>query len=240
MEPADLVVTLVAAYRPQVERRLAAAGIDPPSGIHEALVDGEIWLREALEDLLASPFARQSRGPLEVFQEAMRFPTEVLSSAGVPEVPRDPAAAAALPGDRYHLAPASSRDLGEEVWQAHLSWGMRKARAVVRPAVGLLSDDLMDRERIERAVKQSGYRLESWRASPQPGDRLPSVAFADLAHPDVDETIRLLAGSGVRVIAFGPHVDDLAMVRARALGAADALARSRFFGAIPDLLPDIV
>jgi len=39
------------------------------------------------------------------------------------------------------------------------------------------------------------------------------------------------------VVAFGPHVDDLALVRAGALGADRALPRSRFFKGIADLLP---
>ena len=39
------------------------------------------------------------------------------------------------------------------------------------------------------------------------------------------------------VEAFGPHVDDLALVRARTLGAADALTRSAFFRNLARLLP---
>ena len=35
-----------------------------------------------------------------------------------------------LAANVYDLAPASSRDLGEEVWAAHLQWGARKAAAL--------------------------------------------------------------------------------------------------------------
>ena len=170
----------------------------------------------------------------------MRFPTEALRAAGVRGVPRDPVAVSALPGDLYDLAPASSQDLGEEAWQVHVAWAMQKAQSVVRPAVGLLSTDLMDSARIEQAAGEAGYRVETWRGLPTLGERRPSIAFIDLTHADADDAIRLLADAGVRVVAFGPHVDDLAMIRARSLGAADALARPRFFRTIPELLPESV
>ena len=43
---------------------------------------------------------------------------------------RDEVTVNALPGDRYGLAPASSRELGDEVWEAHLRWGAAKAAAL--------------------------------------------------------------------------------------------------------------
>ncbi|MDX1449483.1 MAG: hypothetical protein R3246_10535 [Acidimicrobiia bacterium] len=124
----ELAEALVFAYRPHVERRLAERGLT--IDVSPAIDAGEQWLAEALADLLDRPFSEQSRGPLEVFQEAMRFPTAALSDAGVEPVDRDEVTANALPGDVYDLAPASSRDLGEEVWRAHLLWGARKARAL--------------------------------------------------------------------------------------------------------------
>ena len=77
--------------------------------------------------LLSLPFHRQSRGPLELFQDAVRFPTAVLQEAGVAAVPGTRPPATALPGDLYDLAPASSQELGEDVWGAHLAWGAAKA-----------------------------------------------------------------------------------------------------------------
>lgn len=117
----------VAAYRPFVIGRLAARGIDVPT---EALVDGESWLAAELEALLAQPFEEQRRGPLELFQAAMRQPTDALRALGVVPVSRNTVAEAALPGDVYDLAPASSQDLGEAAWHAHLEWGAAKARAI--------------------------------------------------------------------------------------------------------------
>lgn len=125
-----LAAAFVAAYRPHVMRLVAERGWDPVEGLAASLYDGERWLRVELETLLALPFAEQTRGPLEVFQEAVRFPTEALVASGVPPAPRDVVAEHALPGDFYDLAPASSRDLGEQVWVAHLTWGARKAAAL--------------------------------------------------------------------------------------------------------------
>jgi hypothetical protein len=121
---------LVDAYRPYLAGVLIERGWDGVAGIGQAIADGEHWLGDALDDLLDRTFADQTRGPLEVFQEAMRFPTEALATADVPRPPRDEVTANALPGDVYDLAPASTRDLGEAVWHAHLQWGAAKAAAL--------------------------------------------------------------------------------------------------------------
>lgn len=136
----SLRILLVGAYPAVVRRRLATRGTNPPPGLEGALAEGTAWLDAALGDLLERPYREQRRGPLEVFQEAMRFPTEVLAAAGVEAPDRDPVAAGALPGDSYDLAPASSRDLGEEVWAAHLRWGAEKAAGMADPPSGDGSD----------------------------------------------------------------------------------------------------
>jgi hypothetical protein len=128
----DLVAVLTAAYRPYVFSTLSRRSIAGVDGLEAAVDEGERWLEGHLTDLLSRPFAAQTRGPLEVFQEAMRFPTEALARAGVAPVERDHVTANALPGDVYDLAPASSRDLGEDVWNAHLTWGAIKAAALRR------------------------------------------------------------------------------------------------------------
>ena len=104
---------LVVAYGPFVASRTGSFGVD----LVAALAAGEAWLREELAKELSRPYGQQRRGPLEIFQAAMSFPTEVLLAAGVP-------------GDRFNLAPASSRDISEEVWTAHLSWGVTKAASM--------------------------------------------------------------------------------------------------------------
>lgn len=238
---ADLATSLVSAFALYVEERLQEQNLERPLSLGDALVEGEAWLGVTLEELLALPFDQQRRGPLEVFQEAMRFPTGALSAAGVEAVGRDPGAVAALPGDVYNLAPASSRRLGDEVWMAHLAWGASKARAHEEsPRVGLLSANLMDRSRIEPVVSRSGAQLVVWdgRAGetiPREG-RLPGVVLADLTAPDAIAAIERLGRAGIRVIAFGPHADRLALRRARQAGADEVLARSVFFDKLGELL----
>ena len=120
-------------YRPWVVHVMEARGWSVSDAMADALLDGEAWLREELGALLAQPFTLQRRGPLELFQEAMRFPTEVLVEEGRDPVERAAAVVNALPGDIFDLAPASSAQLGDDVWQAHLRWGAAKAAAIVKP-----------------------------------------------------------------------------------------------------------
>lgn len=130
---AELASSMVAAYAPYVRDRLARLGDKLPPDLDDAIEEGRRWLETALPDLLGRPFASQDRGPLELFQEALRFPTAVLERAGHQPVPRDELVANALPGDLFDLAPASSNDLGEATWRAHLTWGAAKAAAMTRP-----------------------------------------------------------------------------------------------------------
>ncbi|MCE2530862.1 MAG: hypothetical protein J4G11_13515 [Acidimicrobiia bacterium] len=131
---AELATSLVAAYAPYVRDKVARLGLAVPAGLDGAIEDGRSWLETALPDLLGRPFASQDRGPLELFQEALRFPTAALEQAGHQAVPRDELVANALPGDLFDLAPASSNDLGEEAWRAHLAWGVTKAAGMTRLA----------------------------------------------------------------------------------------------------------
>ena len=234
---------LGAAFRPYVVHRLAEQGIEAPEGIGDALHKGEAWLREELAAVTEVPFAEQRRSPLEVFQEAMRFPTEALARAGIPEPGRDPAAAELLPGGRYGRAPASSQVRGGRAWRAHLAWGVAKARALAgpAPAVGWLGRDLMDRSRIETALEGSGLELWPWASLEELEESLsrrrPVLALVDLAFTGADDAIKTLAKAEVRAVGYSPHVDDRALVRARALGAEDAVPRSRFFASIRSYLP---
>ena len=234
---------LVGAFEGYVGDRLAELGIAPPAALAGAVADGAAWLDRSLHDLFALPASLQRRAPLELFQEALAPPTAALEAAGVSPVRRDAAAVAALPGDLYDLAPASSQVLGETVWEAHLRWGAAKAAAMAsgapsRPVAGLFGRDLMDRSRIESAADAAGYALVVWvDVAAVAAPRRPVLAFVDLTHPEADAAIEILSASGVSVVAYGPHVDDLALARAGTLGAADALPRSRFFHRLPDLFP---
>ncbi len=122
---------LVDAYEEFVIARTQSYGVD----LGGAIGAGKSWLQVELERELAAPYPEQRRGPLEIFQAAMSFPTEALATAGEAKPTRDPMAVHALPGDVFDLAPASSRDIGEAVWSAHLVWGVTKA-AVLKGLAG--------------------------------------------------------------------------------------------------------
>jgi hypothetical protein len=212
---------LVASYGSYVRERLAARGLTPPPGLDDALEAGEQRLAETLDDLLGEPFDRQRRSPLEVFQEAMSEPTAALAAAATPEVRRDEVEEAALPGDRYGLAPASSQSLGEEVWRAHLEWGAAKVAFVTAPTVAVVCRNVMDRSRIEPALEQAGWRLVAAAEA--------SVVAVDLEDEGALEAIEATVGRGARVVAFGPHVDTAALESAAAAGASRVMPRSAFF-----------
>ena len=230
----NLLEAFLVAYRPYVERRLDAAGLP---AVGRAIDEGAAWLASTLTTLLEQPFREQRRSPLEVFQEALAFTTDALVELGVAPVARDDATVAALPGDLFGLAPASSQELGEEAWRAHLAWGAAKADAM-RPSAILVGRNLLDGSRIAEAAARAGYRLVTVSSLPDEIDG-HAVGFVDLEHPEADEAVRRLASTCGMVLAFGPHVDDLAMTRARALGATDALPRSRFFATLPEHFPAV-
>jgi hypothetical protein len=238
----DLRDALVAALPPYLEDRLAARGWPSQPAATRAGVE---WLTNSLDELLTMPYLLQRRTPLELFQEALAPANEALADAGVSPPQRDAAAQAALPGDRYDLAPASSAALGEATWTAHLRWGAAKARAVAppvaavaRPVIGVLAANLLDRDRIERVLTRRGFHLDAIRDAGGVGGQL--LLLVDLTDRAADDTIAAAAAAGIRTIGFGPHVDEFAMVRARSLGASQALARSQFFRDLERLLPELV
>ncbi len=235
-----IIDEFVAAIRPRVENRLAEMGVEWTEGVGESLAEAEEWLRSALEQLVGTPFDEQRRSPLELLQEAMRFPTDTLAGLGVPVVSRDSVAVSAIPGDVYGLAPASSHQLGEDAWHAHLAWGAAKAAAMQvarRPEFGVFSSNLMDRSKFGAMLPD--WEMVAW-TDVAGIAKVPPTCFVDLQNPDADEAITALAALGAKVIAFGPHVDDVAMVRARSLGATDAVARSTFFRRLQSFLPKIM
>lgn len=252
----DLVATFVAAYPDYVVERLATLGIAAPVGMAEAVVDGQERLRHELTELLAEPPDRQDRSPLEVFQSALEAPTDVLVAAGTEPVSRDPVAVNALPGDVYDLAPASSQALGAAALEAHLAWGVAKARAVAgmvpaapsepanrrdRSTIALVGSDPVDRAALEEAAVGRGLGLVWW-ANPGSIERgldaeTPLVGLVDVEHRAADDAIRLLVAAGVRTVAFGSGVDDFAMARFGALGADAVLQRTELFSRLGEILP---
>ncbi len=78
--------------------------------------------------LLESDIDQQRTTPLAIVRgAAVRYPTEVLLTAGVPPVARDQAAEELFPDDRYDLAPAAFADLDPGLADVGLRWGAAKA-----------------------------------------------------------------------------------------------------------------
>lgn len=244
---------MLRAYPGHIERRLDALGV-PLTDVSDAVEVGRRWLGVAYREQRDLPAAEQRRSPLELFQAACAFPTERLADLGVGHVERDEVTESALPGDVFDLAPASSQELGDDVWKVHVAWGVARAGAVAgvvprtadlpeRRTVGVavVTSNLMDRTRIVDTAAAAGLSTAVWRNPGAVEQGLatsdPIVALLDLEHGAADDIIRMLAGAGVRTIAYGPHVDDIAMARARSLGASDVVPRSRFFTKLVEWLP---
>ena len=82
-----------------------------------------------LAALLAADVDGQRGTPLTILREAHLPLTEMLLSRGVAPGPRDPADIAAQPDDVFALTPRAFADLGPEVHDAGLRWGVTKAFA---------------------------------------------------------------------------------------------------------------
>jgi hypothetical protein len=77
--------------------------------------------------LLEQDIDRQRTNPLSVLRTAVRYPTAVLRSLGVPPVDRDAFAERARPEDPYDLAPASFADIDPSLAEPGIRWGAAKA-----------------------------------------------------------------------------------------------------------------
>jgi DNA-binding NarL/FixJ family response regulator len=82
-----------------------------------------------------------------------------------------------------------------------------------------LVPDLMDRSRISAAIPGAVFSLDG---------------NAEVVIVDISRSVQVVAEiraetPGVRIVCFGPHVDDEAADAARAAGADVVMPRSRFF-----------
>ncbi len=77
--------------------------------------------------LLAADVDEQATTPLSILRGAVRYPTGVLRTAGVPPVERDQVQARLFPEDVYDLAPATFADVDPSLAELGLTWGAAKA-----------------------------------------------------------------------------------------------------------------
>ena len=118
------VVQVAEAWRPGASAPLLGPAED-------AGVAARAEVGPQVRALLALDVDQQATGPLAVLRTAVRFPTEVLRSAGVPPVARDAFAVEAFPDDAYGLAPASFADVDPALHEPGLVWGAAKAHVVL-------------------------------------------------------------------------------------------------------------
>ena len=135
-----LVGALDAAIGPWVvrcvrERLVAATGAADAEVLARAESAGaraRVDVVDAVRALLAQDVDTQRSTPLTLVRGAVRYATDVLRAAGVPEVVRDEFSERAFPDDVYDLVPASFADVDERLREPALAWGAAKAHVHLR------------------------------------------------------------------------------------------------------------
>jgi hypothetical protein len=103
------------------------------------------------------------------------------------------------------------------------------------PIVVLVCTDLMFGVQLQNMARLAGVR----HVTARPGSPLPDgdMAVVDLAaRLDVEGAIRGAVERGMRVVAFGPHMDAEGRRKARAAGAERVLANSNLARDLPGIL----
>lgn len=255
-----LAAALVVAFPQFVEAKLAALGVEPEGEVLHAAESGCTTLGHALHELIATALPLQGESPLQLVRIATQPLSAALAAAGVYPPERDAQAVEIHPEDVYDLYPASSRELGEEVWQLHMQWGLEKARVVAgmvpakapqdgtQPSVGLPAVALFGvngewRTAAAPTLAGLGYEMLVWR-NPAALDaglkRRPNLVLVDLDHPTAHDAIRASVAAQVRVIAVGSTINDLVADGLMALGAESVVDRDRLVERLPGLLPRLV
>lgn len=109
------------------EERRGPVPDDVAAAARQAARDAVAEVVPALEALLARDIDEQPTNPLTLLRDAVRYPTGVLTAAGVPTVERDEFAARHFPADVYDLSPAAFADVSPELHEPGLRWGAAKA-----------------------------------------------------------------------------------------------------------------
>ena len=253
-ETDQLVTSLVAAFPGYIAGRLDAIGVIPDDAMTRAVGEAIKSLDADLRKLLSKSAAEQVESPLEVVRRATERVTVALEAAGVTQADRDDWAKENQPGDKYGLYPASSQQLGEQAWQLHLDWGVRKAEAVAGvvpasppepgpglPVVALFGVPIDGRSRLVEGIERRGFGSVMWRnpaALENTQEVRPALAVVHLGHPGAHDAIRMLSDAGLGVVAVGEDVNDLTTPGILALGAREVVESSRLLSSLDRLLPD--
>lgn len=118
---------------------------------------------------------------------------------------------------------------------------MEEVEGGTRQGIGtalLLCTDLMFGVQLQNMARKAGLKPVTLR----PGAALPEgdVLVVDLAaRADWESAMREAAGRGMRVVAFGPHMDADGRRKAKAAGAQRVLANSNLARDLPIILKEI-
>ncbi len=109
--------------------RRSGAPPDPAvaAAADRAAVEAVAEVGQALRALLELDIDAQTRSPLMILRQAVRYPTEVLAAAGVVPVARDAFDMAHFPDDVYGLTPLRFGDVDPALEEPGLVWGAAKA-----------------------------------------------------------------------------------------------------------------
>jgi hypothetical protein len=114
-----------------VREVLAAQGLAIDDALATRIDQAAAAAREAgarpVRRLLATDIDQQGTTPLEVLRGLVRYPTEVLRSAGARPAARDEFSRRNFPDDTYDLTPASFADVDPALHEPGLAWGAAKA-----------------------------------------------------------------------------------------------------------------
>jgi CheY-like chemotaxis protein len=102
------------------------------------------------------------------------------------------------------------------------------------PLCLILSDDLLDASRVIGEGKAAGMTVVQCRDSSallSAMERKPALVVLDLHNPglNVDQVVPQLKAAGVKLVAYGSHVDAARLKAARQAGCDEVLPRSTFF-----------
>jgi hypothetical protein len=232
--PPGIRETFVAAYPRYVAEVLTERGIEMTATIADGIVIGTGVLDGLLASLEAKPPGLALHSPLELFRESLRAVDRALDADGVEVPPIDSPQRSLLPWDRYALSPGSARQLGPDAYEAHLRWGLAKAKAhVQRPTAGLRCHD-EDAPRLLQQLDALGYRVLRLPASED-----VSVAVMDIDGGEVDGIISELSSAGARVVVFGEDPDDLQQIRFKALGVDTVVQKRAVLDNLAEHIPVI-
>jgi hypothetical protein len=237
-EPRTLRGTFVEAYPRYVAQLLTGRGVQMVEVVADAVVDGTSVLDGLLMTLEATPFPMQRQSPLELFREALRPVGRALDTVGM-QPPEVPSGSTFTAWDTYGLSPASSAELGPEAHEAHLRWGVSKARAMSappsppqRPSIAVWCS-AQDRRTIEEQVVSAGYVVSDWHGQ-------ASLAVVDVDADMFEDDLAVAMEAAGRTIVFGSAIDDIQQTALRARGVWKIVDRQQILSDLSTVVPSLV